>query len=226
MAYKHIEIISGYNLPGRGTFFMTPDRTVKAGDIVEINNKTWHVRSVEVSDVAPHATLAVSPFSESEAKQATAREAKNTLEAIFQQSAELPVLSDPQAINPAADIVLSNPITTPIVGLIGSAGQPQKQRSRNPLTDDDQRMKLIKVLADLDSQMKIVRDWTLHRLNEFDLGAEPSAVAVLVVSMPRDGMEIYLQQLEQFLVASIKTLEDAGKLPWANVKAVVGIGKN
>lgn len=71
--------------------------------------------------------------------------------------------------------------------------------------------------------MVAVRDWALQRLSEFDLGTEPPAVLVLVVSMPRDGMAGYVQNLEPFLIKSMEALEKEGKLTWANVKAVAGV---
>lgn len=214
MSYKHIETIGIYNVPGRGQVLLTLDRTIKFGEIIETGGKIYRVTSVEVSDAQSHAGLGVVPFTEADAKQATARDARNLLQALFAPMLEAtPEL--PEQINPAAEIVLHNPIA----GMISVPPKPPKQDPGS----DEQKFKLIQVLNELNTHMVAVRDWALQRLSEFDLGTEPPAVLVLVVSMPRDGMAGYVQNLEPFLIKSMEALEKEGKLTWANVKAVAGV---
>jgi len=212
MAYKHIEILGTYNVQGRGQVFLTLDRTVRAGEVIEVNGKTWKVKSVEVSDSQPHAGLVVAPFTESDAKQATAQDAKNILQAIFTPMLEAPEHGGDE-LPPAAELLLHNPVA----GMI----PPPLPKPQSP-NNDEQKLKLVGVLNELNTHMVAVRDWALQRLAEFDLGKEPPAVLVMVVSMPRDGMSSYVQNLEPFLMQSMEALEKEGKLPWANVKAVAG----
>lgn len=211
MVYKQIAIIGAYNIPGRSQVLLTLDRTVRPGEIIEAENKTWKVTSVEVAEYQPHVGLCVVPFTEADAKQVTARDAKSLLDALF-----LPVIDAPanqgDAAN-AAEVIMSNPLASMI--------PPAKQKDHPSVAE--QKLKLIHVLSELNTQMIAVRDWALTRLNEFDLGKEPPAVMVLVVSMPRDGMAGYVEQLQEFLMRSMDRLEKEGKLPWANVKAVAGI---
>lgn len=121
MAYKHIEIIGMYNVQGRGQILLTLDRTVRAGEVIEVNDKIWKVKSVEVSDSQPHAGLIVIPFTESDAKQATAQDAKNILQDLFmpmleassEQSEGLPQAAELLLHNPVAGMIQSQPTPTP-----------------------------------------------------------------------------------------------------------------
>jgi hypothetical protein len=212
MVYRQIATIGAYNVPGRGQVLLTLDRTVQAGEIIEAENRTWRVTSIEVSTSQPHVGLCVVPFTESDAKQATARDAKSLLEALFSPLME-PSPEAAEASNPALGIGL----TDPMVGIIQA--KQAKQKSPSP---DEQKMKLLQVLHEMNTHMIAVRDWALQRLNEFDLGKEPPAVFVMVISMPRDGMTGYVEKLQAFLVQSMDVLEKEGKLPWANVKAIAG----
>lgn len=209
MVYKQIATIGAYNIPGRGQVLLTLDRTCRPGEIIEAENRTWKVTSIEVAEHQPHIGLCVVPFSEADAKQVTARTAKSLLDALF--SPELTVMPDqPEAASPSLEVMLTNP------------GLGMKS-SKNRLTADEQKIKLVQVLNELNTHMAAVRDWALQRLSEFDLGKEPPAVLVMVVSMPRDGMTNYVEKIQDFLVQSMDVLEKEGKLPWANVKAVAGV---
>jgi hypothetical protein len=214
MVYKQVATIGAYNIPGRGQVLMTLDRTIQPGEIIEAENKTWRVTSVELSNSQQHIGLCVVPFTESDAKQATARDARSLLDALF--SPELDKTpNDAEASNPALEIMM----TDPMIGVIQAKHAKQKQQHLSP---DEQKMKLIQVLHEMNTHMTAIRDWALQRLGEFDLGKEPPAVFVMVVSMPRDGMSTYVEKLQTFLVQSMDVLEKEGKLPWANVKAIAG----
>ena len=215
MAYKHIEIIGAYNVPGRGQVFLTLDRSTKPGEVIEVDGKTWKVTNVELSDVHPHAGLVVVPFTEADAKQATARDAKNLLSSIFGPIHEATNFSLDQ---PA--VVVETALHNPITGLIPASPKPAAKVN---LGNDADKLKLVQMLGELTAHMLTMRDWTLQQLSEFDLGKEPPSVLVMVVSMPRDGMTSYVQKLEPFLTQTLDALEKEGKLSWANVKAVAGV---
>lgn len=220
MAYKHIETIATYQISGRGTILVTLDRTVKAGEIIEVGGKTWKVIGVEVSETQPHAGLQVVPFSESDAKRATAQDAKNLLQAIFAPMLEA-TPEPPGDMHPAAEIVLQNPVAGMITPPLPQRPQPQPRQAAS----EEQKLKLVNVLQELDTHMMAVRDWILNRLGEFDLGKDPPAVLVMVVTMPKEGLANYVQQLEPFLVQSLEQMEKEGKVGWANIKAVTGTKK-
>lgn len=208
MVYKQIATIGAYNVPGRGQVLLTLDRTVKPGEVIEAENRTWRVTSVEVAEHQPHVGLCVTPFTEADAKQVTARDAKSLLDALF--APELAIMPDqPEAASPVLEVMLANPVLVP-------------KQTKHKLSPDDQKIKLIHVLNELNTHMAAVRDWALQRLGEFDLGKEPPAVFVMVVSMPRDGMATYVEKVQAFLVQSMDILEKEGRLPWANVKAIAG----
>jgi hypothetical protein len=209
MVYKQIATIGAYNIPGRGQVLLTLDRTCRPGEIIEAENRTWKVTGIEVAEHQGHIGLCVVPFTEADEKQVTARTAKSLLDALF--SPELAIMPDqPEAASSVLEVGLTNPV---------SGQKPTKHK----LSADEQKIKLIQVLNELNTHMAAVRDWALQRLSEFDLGKEPPAVFVMVVSMPRDGMANYVEKIQDFLVQSMDVLEKEGRLPWANVKAIAGI---
>lgn len=90
---------------------------------------------------------------------------------------------------------------------------------------EEQRQRLLMVFQELSRHLLAIRDWAIGELSKFDLGKELPSIMLMAVSMPRNGLAEYLYNLEPFLVHSMEQLEKEGKLPWANVKAVVGVVK-